>query len=306
MAASFSLRVRRARKRALFLVMRTLVRWTGFGAAGSLGRGFGELHLRLAWRKRRRYARDMAAALGRTADDPSTDRQLREAWRINTGAVFEIMSMFDRRQDPAVLSAHCQLDGLEHLRAALAAGHGAILLGAHMGNGALIPVRLAAEGWPVSVVYKQSRMMSAGFFERGFALYGIDGILANEGIKAYARMLGALRRGGIVFLMADQGVKKAADGIEMPFLGKRMALPVGPAQLARHARAPVLPFSTLAAEPRWHFVIEPPVALPTTDVAGATTCLGEVIERMIRQQPQLWSWPHRRWRLLRPGSETRG
>ena len=39
--------------------------------------------------------------------------------------------MFDRRQDPAVLASHCELDGLEHLRAALAAGHGAWALAHH-------------------------------------------------------------------------------------------------------------------------------------------------------------------------------
>ena len=301
--ASLGLSARRARKRLLFLVMRSAVRLVGFRHAGALGRLLASLHLHMAWRQRKRIRRDMAIALGRSADDPRTERELREAWRTNTGAVVEILAMFDQRQDPALLTARCELEGIEHLREALRAGRGAILLGAHMGNGAMIAVRLAAEGWPVSVVYKQSRMMSAGFFERGFALYGFEGLLANEGMKAYAKMLGALRRGGVVFLMADQGVKKAADGVQVRFLGKDMSMPAGPAQLAKHARAPVLPFTAITAGPRWRFLIGPPVVLPTeADVAASTRTLIGIIEQMVLAHPHLWSWPHRRWRLLAPGN----
>ena len=49
-------------------------------------------------------------------------------------------------------------------------------MAAHMGNAALVPLRLASAGWPVSVVYKESRMMSADFFLAGLERYGIQGI----------------------------------------------------------------------------------------------------------------------------------
>ena len=44
----------------------------------------------------------------------------------------------------------------------------------------------------MTVVYRHARMMSAQFFAAGLPRYGIDGILANEGFKAYARMVDAL------------------------------------------------------------------------------------------------------------------
>ncbi len=74
-------------------------------------------------------------------------------------------------------------------------------------------------------------------------------------------MLAALKQGRIVFLMLDQGVKQAKDGQVQRFLGKDMPMPAGPAQLARAARAPVLPVATLAATPRWRFALQPPLAL---------------------------------------------
>ena len=74
-----------------------------------------------------------------------------------------------------------------------------------------------------------------------------------------AEMLKALKQGRIVFLMLDQGVKKAKDGIVHRFLGKDMPMSAGPAQLARAARAPVLPLATTAATPLWRFALQPPL-----------------------------------------------
>ena len=136
-------------------------------------------------------------------------------------------------------------------------------MAAHMGNAALVPLRLASAGWPVSVLYKESRMMSADFFLDGLERYGIQGIAANAGLRAYGQMLAALKQGRIVFLMLDQGVKQAKDGQVHRFLGKDMPMPAGPAQLARAARAPVLPVATLAATPRWRFALGSPCRLAT-------------------------------------------
>jgi KDO2-lipid IV(A) lauroyltransferase len=216
----------------------------GFERARGFGEWLGELQFRVAWIARRRQTREMAAVLGRPADDPSARDMMRTAYRVNNAAVIEVLAMFEQRQDPQQLAARCEIEGIGQLQAALALGRGAILLGAHMGNGLLVPVQLASSGWPVSVVYRHARMMSSGLFEQGLALYGIEPILANEGIKAYGRMLGALRKGRVLFLMMDQGVKQAEDGVPMRFLGKDMPMTAGPAQLARHSRAPVLPVAT--------------------------------------------------------------
>jgi KDO2-lipid IV(A) lauroyltransferase len=166
-----------------------------------------------------------------------------------------------------------------------------------MGNGALLVVRLAAGGIPVSVVFREARMMDAGLFQRGMPFYGIEGILATDGIRAYSKMLGALRRNRVVYMMADQGTKKASDGMMLRFLGKDMPMPAGPAQLARHSTAPVLPVATVAAQPRWRFEILPPVALAKgASLEADAEALLRASEQLILRHPQLWSWHHRRWR----------
>ena len=72
----------------------------------------------------------------------------------------------------------------------------------------------------------------------------------------------------------------------------------GPAQLARTARAPVLPLATTAAAPVWHFAIEPPLRLGQASLQADVECLVGLNERHVRERPQLWSWHHRRWRHL--------
>lgn len=296
--ASLRLRIARARKRTMFLLARSLTRGIGFARVRSLGRLLGDLQYRWSWRQRERQARDLAAVLGKPGVDPQVSAILREAYRENTAAVLEILAMFDRKQDPALCDTRCEIDGIEHLQDALAKGRGAILLPSHAGNGAALALRLANQGRPVSVVYKQSRMMSAGFFERGFSLYGIEGILANEGIKAYGKMLGALRKGRILFVMLDQGTKMAQDGVMLRFLGKDMPISAGPAQLARHSNAPVLPVATVAAEPAWRFRIDPPlVRVAGSSLEADAESMARATERLILERPQLWSWQQRRWRL---------
>ncbi|MEO5883491.1 MAG: lysophospholipid acyltransferase family protein [Caldimonas sp.] len=296
MADAARLRWRRGLRRLVFLSVRSLLRFVGFARAGAAGQLLGELQFRFGGRARRRMEAEMALALRRPADDSAVPPMLREAYRVNTAAVFEIMAMLDRRQDEATLLACSEVDGLEHLREALSGGRGAILLSAHMGNAALLPLRLADSGWPVSVVYKKSRMMSADFFLEGLARYGIQGIAANGGLRAYGEMLTALKQGRVVFLMLDQGVKLAKDGIVHRFLGKDMPMPAGPAQLARAAKAPLLPVATTGATPVWRFAIQPALPLGQASLEADAATLVAATERMVLSHPQLWSWQQRRWR----------
>jgi KDO2-lipid IV(A) lauroyltransferase len=296
--------LRRRGRRMLFLALRTLARVAGFRHAATLGKAIGELEYRIAWGRSRRCARDMALALGRPAGDRWVAAQLRRAHHVNAHAGLEILSMLDRKLPPQTLARHLVLEGAEHLHAALAAGRGVILLGTHAGNGILLGAHLVASGLPVSMVYRQSRMAPNEFLGRGYASYGIEAILANEGIRAYGRMREAIKRGSILFVTIDQGVKRPQDGVPVSFLGKPMSMPAGPAQLARHTRAPVLPLLATDCDGAWHFRIEPPLPPATGRVGPEVERLARAWERQPLLYPALWSWHHRRWRKLSFAHET--
>lgn len=282
----------------MFLSLRTLLRVIGFRHARTLGSWLGDLQFWLAWPQRRRLQREVAQVLGRAADDKSVAVLLREAYRVNNGALVEIMSMFDQRQPESELAARCELEGLEHLRAAMTEGRGAIVLATHMGNASLAMIRLTQEGWPVSLLYRKARMMSTGFFQRGLEQYGIQAILANGGIRAYGQMLAALKQGRVLFLMMDQGLRKAENGVMQRFLGKDVPMPAGPAQLARVSRSPVLPMVAVAASPLWRFAIQPPVTVGQGSLEADVDFLTRLTEAQVLQNPELWSWHHRRWSQL--------
>ena len=111
-------------------------------------------------------------------------------------------------------------------------------------------------------------------------------------------MVDALRHDRILFAMMDQGVKEAETGVPLRFLGKDMPMPGGVVQLARQTRAPILPVTTLAADPR--------LALRRSSrgcswrraarIEEDTAAVLKHVEGQILAHPELWSWQQRRWR----------
>lgn len=290
--------LRRWRRRALFLGLRKLLGIIGFRHARTLGSVLGNLQFWLYWRQRHRLQGEVAQALGRTANDPAVRAILQESYRVNNGALTEVMAMFDQQQTAQTLAARCELEGLAHLQAAMSQGRGAIVLANHTGNASLAMIRVTQAGWPVSLLYRKARMMSDDFFQNGLERYGIQAILANGGIRAYGQMLAALKQGRVLFLMMDQGLKRPEDGVMQRFLGKDVPMPAGPAQLARVSRAPVLPMVALEATPVWRFAIEPPVQIGQGPLEVDVDFLTRLTEQQILQRPHLWSWHHRRWSRL--------
>lgn len=297
-APDLAVRWRRARRRGLFLFARWLMRTFGFGSARRIGSWLGSLQYQFDSKARRSCLEGLAVLMRRDPADPEVARTLRCGFRVNTMAVLEVLSMVDRKLDAASLKALCRIDGMPLLESALN-GRGVILLATHSGNSLLLAAQLADAGWPVTVVYRHARMMSKEFFAEGLPRYGMQGILANDGFKAYARMLDSLRHNRILFAMMDQGVKQAETGVPLRFLGKDMPMPGGVVQLARHSRAPILPVSTLAADPVWHFAIEPRLVFqPGGTIEEDTGAVLQHVERQILAHPELWSWHQRRWKTF--------
>jgi lauroyl/myristoyl acyltransferase len=74
-------------------------------------------------------------------------------------------------------------------------------------------------------------------------------------------------------------------------------MPGGVVQLARQARAPIVPVVTVAADPVWHFAIESPIAFqPGGTLEEDMSIVFGKVEQQILARPQLWSWHQRRWR----------
>ncbi len=292
----YRLAIPRLKRKALLLGLLWLLRRNGFAGARRLGALFGDVQYYLAVRMRFRCRAGAAAVLGLSPQDPQVSCALRAALRVNTTGALEVLSMVDRKLDSQQLHRLCRVDGVENLQAART-GRGAILLPTHSGNGLLLAAQLADRGWPITLVYRKSPVMAPQFIAAGLAHYGFEGIAANDGLLAYARLVDALRRDRVVFAMMDDGVRDEEAGVPLRFLGKDMRIPSGLVQLARQSRAPLVPVTSLSADPVWHFRIEPRFALvPGGCIEEDTAAVAKYVERQILAHPDMWSWHHRRWR----------
>lgn len=200
----------------------------------------------------------------------------------------------------AVLHGLADIDGIEHLRAALQRGRGVLLFTGHFTHTELA-VRLLGEalGRPVRVVVRENNNPC---LERWFAaarrqVYG-EPILKKD----LRGLLRALRAGEPVVYSADQNF--SYQHAFVPFFGVPAAtLATVPALLAR-GRAAMLPFwFHRGTDGRYRLRIEAGWdGWPSgDDVADAARYMRE-LETVVRAHPGQYLWVHRRFKT-RPDGE---
>ncbi len=217
---------------------------------------------------------------------------VRRAWRNFAQGMYETSCALSlpkekRRSMVAVI-------GEEHLRQALAKGKGVIALSAHLGNFTMIGTRLAASGYPFSVVVKQPKdERFARLIDRYRLMVGVKTISARPRRKTARQILKALRKNEVVLLIADEFKSR---GVEVEFLGRTAPAPRGPVTLAMRTGAPLVPmFVVRDAEDRLTLHIEPEIEMVRTggtqvDVARNVGLSVRQLELMIRRYPDQWNW----------------
>jgi KDO2-lipid IV(A) lauroyltransferase len=188
-------------------------------------------------------------------------------------------------------------DGVEHLRGALAAGNGAILLTAHFGNWELITLYLRALGFEGGVLARRLRYPEYESFL--IELRGGRGVptFSRGSLKDVAKVL---RANQIIGMLPDQDVD-SLEGIFVNFFGHPAYTPVGPAALSLMTGAPIVPCFVIREGRRFRLVIEPPLRAPQgvdrpQAIAALTQAWSDVVESHIRRHPDHWVWMHRRWK----------
>ncbi len=198
---------------------------------------------------------------------------------------------------PQRLLARTRVSGWEHLDAALAQGRGAILVGTHTGAVSSVGQLLALRGY--RAVAPVERLGSAALHWLHHAPRRRAGVRLVEATPAaWWALLAALRRNEVVALLGDRPV--AGASVELNLFGCPARLPLGPALLASHSRAPLLPVRAFR-DPggRLSGEIDPPLAaagLPTRELARR---VAESLEYTIRRRPLQWLVFERVWSASR-------
>jgi Kdo2-lipid IVA lauroyltransferase/acyltransferase len=187
-------------------------------------------------------------------------------------------------------------DGLEHLGAALRAGRGAILVGAHFGNFELMGAA-ASRVHPISfVVQKLNNPGVEALIAARRDRAGMRQIPIGGGLR---RIYQELRANRALAMLADQDARRR--GVFVPFFGRPASTAIGPARIALATRAPLLTgFTWREPDGRHRMELEPPLEIEAPDAPDAALRLTALhvqrLERRIRERPEQWFWLHRRWK----------
>jgi lauroyl/myristoyl acyltransferase len=236
--------------------------------------------------KRRVLAQNLAHALGLPACHPDVRATVRR----------EVQNEARRSADflwavafPDRVAAMTRVEGLEHLRAALDGGRGAIVTGPHLG------------GWEVVTPLATSLGITAtALVDDNWLAWAVADIRRRAGLRLIsvtdpARHMVAALLGGEVVVLLPEVAKPGMRTAEVQLLGSRVRMPAGPATLARLTGAPIVPIAALPIAPRsWLVQLDRPIPAPPrrSGRAGERTVVQALADRwtpLLRAHPDQWA-----------------
>jgi KDO2-lipid IV(A) lauroyltransferase len=280
----------------LVLTVRALARVMPPSVLRQLGRAIGFLFY-VGDRRHRRVALDQLRAafpLRSAADCRAIARQTFVHFGQLLVDVLRISTL-----DPKALRAAVDIEGEDRVRAALAAGKGAIVFSGHFGNwemhGLVHPLvlsRMSVLARPLDNPHLHALL------EATRRATGND-VIYRQG--AMRKVLRALQANECVAMLIDQHIH-GTDAVIVDFFDRPAATTSALATLALRTGAPLIPsFAMPLGNGRYRLVYEHPVELPGANavdpVRELTQRCTDVLEMYVRHHPHLWLWMHRRWRL---------
>ncbi|MFQ5903833.1 MAG: lysophospholipid acyltransferase family protein [Candidatus Binatia bacterium] len=247
----------------------------------------------ILWKYRIRMEENVSTVMGEEFLTPEERRAMvRRVWRNFAQGICETAcAVYVSKEE---IRSTVAIQGEEHLKRALAKGNGVIGLSAHLGNFSMLGIRLAAGGYPFSVVVKQPRDQGfARLIDHYRAMVGIKTISAKPRREAARQVVSALRKNEVVLLIADEF---KSGGVEVKFLGRTAPAPRGPVTLALRTDAAVVPmFLTRDHEDHLTLHIRPEIDLVKTeglqeDVTANAALFTRQLEDMVRRYPDQWNW----------------
>lgn len=208
-------------------------------------------------------------------------------------------------QNISFLVTYDATNGLNNFKAALEKGKGILYLTGHFSSWELLPAAHALHGHPLSFITRPLDNVRLDRF-----LLRIRESKGNRVInkKNSARqILTNLKSDGSAGILMDQNTS-LQEGIFVDFFGIPAATTTGMATFALRTDAPVLPgYLTPMRNGRYTIKFLPPLEISRTgdmnlDLKVNTRQFNEVLEQIIREQPESWLWGHKRWKYQPEGN----
>ncbi len=273
--------------------------WLSLPAALSFGRGLGWIYGSVI----RYHRKDAIEALHRAFPEKPHDEILgivRSMYaNLGTNAVelFRMPGMTDE-----FLRTHIDVEGEPLAKDAMARGKGVIILTGHIGNWDLLAAGTPRLGYPLTIITKVMKNKAANDFWMEMRMrFGMKTVPAHN---SYRACLSVLRKNELLGFILDQNMIRK-EGVFVDFFGKPACTTPGLAYLSAQSGAPVVPVFMIRLEHGRHLIkvlppIEPPPDRESATIRDYTQRYTKIIEEMIRQYPDQWTWIHRRWRTKPP------
>jgi KDO2-lipid IV(A) lauroyltransferase len=260
----------------------------------------------VAGRQRRRALANLHLAYGDTLSPSQRDTLTRQVFQHFGRAIIDFL------RAPALrltdLNALISCEGWEPVETARNRGKGIIFVTGHLGNWELLGRWLATvQKIPLTVVAREPEDPALAHYMRTMRESAGFSVLSKG--ESARGLLRALKRGEAILILNDQN----SGDVFVPFFGIPTGTAVGPASLALHSGAALIPlYCVEKPDHSFHMICLPPVDVANTatgaeedmdtpcpkqaEVLRITTQLNQVLEGIVRQYPEQWLWLHNRWK----------
>jgi KDO2-lipid IV(A) lauroyltransferase len=195
------------------------------------------------------------------------------------------------------VNALAEVQGLEHLQAAFAKGHGAILIGGHFTT-IEIATRILGTVVPMNVVYRPTKnALLSHIMHSSFCRHGKP--IRHDDIRT---MIRALKNNEAVWYAPDQSYRNKGAAM-VDFFGIPAATTTATSRLAKISGAAVLTYfpERLPNGAGYRVVIGPAFeGFPSDCVVHDVERFNRLLEAQIRRVPEQYLWMHRRFKGLSP------
>ena len=261
-----------------------------------VGTWAGQAAWRWADQRKHNALRAMARVRGESPDSPSRETEIAARQLFGLYGRYWAEAFWVRPRRVSAIYRRIEVEGIEHLRQALADGKGVVLALPHVGNWEVAGTVAHAEGAELLAVAEKldDERIVKWFVDLRKAL-GIDVVLATGSANVMETCTEAIGRNAAVALLADRNL--SGRGVPTIFFGEETRLPIGPARLALDTGAPILPVGSYFKRGAGHRVaILPPIVVtPSDDVAGLTAKVADALEDVIRAAPEQWHMVQPNW-----------
>ena len=216
---------------------------------------------------------------------------LSSMWK-NYGMTFVEYIFLDRMKKN---SSHIEIKGEEILKDIIEGKKQAIFISGHFANFELMSMEITKRNVKLATIYRPLN----NFFLNPLMEYLRKKYVCNnqikKGIKGVREVMNYIKNGFSIALMIDQRV---SEGEKVNFFGQPAYTTTLPAQLALKYKLPIIPVF-IQRDKNSKFTIEFQNEIDIHNYKNKidlTLKLNEILEAMIRKNPNQWIWTHNRWK----------